>query len=261
MIKKIVAIGGGENGRLLEDGTATLYETEMIDREIVRLAEKENPNYLFINHAMCFSDEIQESYYEVMKKIYGDEFGCNCKRLSSKDLLNYELVNELVEWADIIYEGGGDTESMINIWKDTGFDKVLYDAWNKGKVICGISAGAVCWFNECNSDSACDNENKFETVPCLKWFDLFVTPHCDEEGRYASTKEQLLKNGQIGILMSNRSAIEIVGDKFKIILNAIDDKTNPYVLKAYWNNGKYHEKKLINENEFQPIVDLLSVDD
>ena len=37
MIKKIVAIGGGENGRFLEDGTQTLYETETIDEEIIKM--------------------------------------------------------------------------------------------------------------------------------------------------------------------------------------------------------------------------------
>ena len=126
MSKKIVAIGGGENGRILENGEKSLYETEAMDIEIIRLTEKEKPNYLFINHAMSFSKEVQDSYYETMKKIYGDKFGCDCKHLSSSDLYNEELVNELIKWADIIYEGGGDTLSMIQLWKETGFDKKLY---------------------------------------------------------------------------------------------------------------------------------------
>ncbi len=110
---------------------------------------------------MSFSEEVQDSYYEAMKKIYGDKFGCDCKHLSSSDLYNKELVNELIKWDDIIYEGGGDTLPMIQLWKETGFDKKLYEAWEEGKVIYGISAGAVCWFKYCNSD--CDN-SKFEIV-------------------------------------------------------------------------------------------------
>lgn len=257
MIKKIVAIGGGENGRILEDGTAMFYETEKLDEEIVKLTEKKNPNYLFINHAMCFSKEIQESYFEVMKKIYGDKFGCVCKNLNSNDLFNKKLVTELIEWADIIYEGGGDTEAMIKLWLNTKFDKVLHDAWIKGKVICGISAGAVCWFRECNSDFIENGENKFKTIKCLNWLNLFITPHCDEEGRYISTKKQLEKNKQVGIMLSNSSAIEIVDDKFKIILNKLENKPAPYVLKAFWTNGKYHEKRLNNQNIFLPVADLL----
>lgn len=43
--KKIVAIGGGENGRLKSDGTRLPYELEKQDREIIRLTGKENPNF------------------------------------------------------------------------------------------------------------------------------------------------------------------------------------------------------------------------
>ncbi|MDD7132061.1 MAG: hypothetical protein PUH84_02965 [Firmicutes bacterium] len=48
MTKKIVAIGGGENGRYLGNGKYREYETEPMDKEIIRLTGKENPNYLFI---------------------------------------------------------------------------------------------------------------------------------------------------------------------------------------------------------------------
>ena len=48
MTKKIVAIGGGENGRYLGNGKYREYETEPMDKEIIRLTGKESPNYLFI---------------------------------------------------------------------------------------------------------------------------------------------------------------------------------------------------------------------
>ncbi len=257
MSKKIIAIGGGENGRFLEDGSQTLYETEPMDEEIIRLTNKTKPNYLFIAHAMCFSNEIQDSYYETMRKIYGDKFGCNCKHLRADDLYNNDLVKELVDWADIIYEGGGDTHEMIELWKKTGFDIILKEAWNKGKVICGISAGAVCWFNFCNSD--CE-ESKFETVKCLNWFNAFLTPHCDEIGRYESTKAQLKENKMLGIMLSNCSAIEIVDDKYKIISSSSNDRNfeKGYVLKSYWKEDKYYEVKLEENNNYKPLKELLS---
>ncbi len=48
MTKKIVAIGGGENGRYLGNGKYREYETEPMDKEIIRLTGKDKPNYLFI---------------------------------------------------------------------------------------------------------------------------------------------------------------------------------------------------------------------
>lgn len=256
MIKKIVAIGGGENGRILENGYQTMYETQIMDEEIIRLTDQKNPNFLFIAHAMCFSDEIQDSYYSTMKKIYAGKYGCNCKCLKASDLVNNKLVKELVEWADIIYEGGGDTSAMIKLWKKTGFDVILRQAWQSGKVICGISAGAVCWFNSCNSDS---ESNQFETVECLNWFDIFVTPHCDENGRHDSTKSQLKQNKKLGLMLSNCSAIEIINDKYKIISGDGNDRNfdKGYVLKCYWKNNKYYEEKLEASTEYKKLSELL----
>lgn len=259
MSRKIVAIGGGENGRFLEDGSQTLYETEPMDKEIIRLTNKSTPNYLFLGHAMCFSKEIQDSYYETMRKIYCDKFGCNCRHLSADDLYNDELVKELVDWADIIYEGGGDTRAMIKHWKETGFDTILKDAWEKGKVICGISAGAVCWFNFCNSD--CE-ESKFEVVECLNWFNAFVTPHCDEDGRYESTKTQLKENKMLGLMLSNCSAVAIIDDKYKIISSNGNNRNfeKGYVLKSYWKDNKYYETKIEEDKNYRTLNELFSMD-
>ena len=257
MMKKIVAIGGGENGRFLDDGSQTMYETEIMDKEIIRLTNKKTPNYLFLAHAMCFSDEIQNSYYDTMKKIYGDKYGCNCKYLKASDLYNKKLVKEVVDWADIIYEGGGDTDAMIKLWKKSGFDTILREAWHRGKVICGISAGAVCWFNSCNSDK---EEMRFESVECLNWFDVFVTPHCDEEGRYESTKSQLKENKMLGLMLSNCSAIEIVDNKYKIISGKGNGRNfeKGYVLKCYWKNNEYYEEKLEESKEYKMLGELFS---
>ena len=255
-MKKIVAIGGGENGRILENGTKSDYETIDIDKEIIRLTGKERPNYLFICHALSYSKEIQDSYFETMKKIYGNMLGCNCKHLRSDELDDLENVKKKIEWADIIYEGGGDTNLMIKLWKKKGFDKILFEAWEKGKVICGISAGAVCWFNSCNSDT---NNNEFETVDCLNWIKMFITPHANEQGRYDSTKKQLKDNKKIGIMLSNRSAIEIIDNKYRIINSTFKKKgiKTPFVIKAYWNKNKFYKKKITNEKRFKDIKILI----
>lgn len=258
-MKKIVAIGGGENGRFLEDGTQTLYETEAIDKEIIRLTNKKNPNFLFLAHAMCFSEEVQDSYYETMKKIYGNKYACNCKHLKATDLTNKKLVKKLIDWADIIYEGGGDTHAMIKLWKETKFDSILKEAWSKEKVICGISAGAVCWFNSCNSD----NENEtFDSVDCLNWLELFITPHCDEKGRYESTKHQLKENQKIGLMLSNCSAIEIIDDNYKIICDKVNSRNfkKGYALRCYWDNNKYYEENLVESDKYHKLSDFFNKD-
>lgn len=115
MSKKLVAIGGGENGRLRNNGTRVPYETENIDREIIKLTNKTNPNFLFLGHAQN-SEEMEQRYFDTMVNIYRNIFGCNCKTIKRDELSNSDSkINELIDWADIIYEGGGDTLGMIEL--------------------------------------------------------------------------------------------------------------------------------------------------
>lgn len=251
MKKIIVAIGGGENGRILDDGTKAPYDTELIDKEIVKLTKKANPNFLFICHAMNFSEKIEKSYFETMKKIYGDKFKCNCDILQSNELGNKNIVNKKISWADIIYEGGGDTESMIRLWKKTKFDAVLKNAWENGKIICGISAGAVCWFDSCISELS---NGKYSNLQCLGWINAHITPHCNESERRKFAKKYLESSAKKGILLSNCSAIEIINDKYKILLSS----EKAYCVKASWKNKKYIQRKLCNTKMFKSILNILN---
>lgn len=106
MSKKIVAIGGGLNGRRKDDGTYDPYETGPMDQEIIKITGKEQPNSLFIAHSQS-TEEAQDKYFVTMKNVYEGKYGCECKHLKSKDVLDKEKVNKLIDWADIIYEGGG----------------------------------------------------------------------------------------------------------------------------------------------------------
>ncbi|MBQ9267311.1 MAG: Type 1 glutamine amidotransferase-like domain-containing protein [Clostridia bacterium] len=259
MSRKIVAIGGGENGRQLSDGTNAPYETYLMDKEIVDLVQKEKVNFLFLGHAQPI--HIQESYFHTMEKIYGDMLGCECKILKSNELDDIEKVKNLIAWADIIYEGGGDTLNMMQEWRNAKFDKVLENAWNDGKVVCGVSAGGVCWFHSCNSDSLIIENGQSEeltSVDCLNFINAYCVPHCDEKGRYDSAKKELKKNGLVGILLSNCAAIEIVDDSYRVIFtDASHHKIEPYAKKAFWMDGNYYEYDIRNEKEFMPLSDLL----
>ena len=48
---------------------------------------------------------------------------------------------------DLIYVGGGSLVSLLGVWQGHGIDAILRDAWRKGIVLCGLSAGALCWFD------------------------------------------------------------------------------------------------------------------
>ena len=260
MSMKIVAIGGGENGRIKVDGTILPYELEPQDREIIRLTEKEYPNFLFLAHSQVL--ENQEGYFQVMKAVFKEKYGCNCKDLKSDKLNDLEYVKSLVDWADIIYEGGGNTLAMIQMWQQTGFDQVLRQAWENGKVLCGVSAGASCWFKECCTDSLKYNSGENKTligINCLGFIDGLFMPHCEVLTRRESIKELLKTSNQVGLSMSNCTALEIVDDKYRLITSdASYHGIKAYGVKSYWNNGQYYEEKIDDSDKFKPLEDLLS---
>lgn len=152
---------------------------------------------------------------------------------------------------------------MIKLWKETGFDKVLRNAWKKGKVMCGISAGANCWFSLCNSDSLKiqnGNNQPFIDVECLGFIDGYLVPHCDERGRAESAKELLKNNKKVGLLLSNCTALEIIDNKYRLITSdASYHNINAYGLKCYWKDNKYYEEKIDDSEDFKELNDLLKI--
>jgi peptidase E len=54
---------------------------------------------------------------------------------------------------DILYVGGGNTAHLLALWRVHGLDAIVRDAWAAGAVLCGISAGMICWFAAGVTDS------------------------------------------------------------------------------------------------------------
>ena len=59
----------------------------------------------------------------------------------------------VVREQDAVYVLGGNTANMLALWALHGLDRVLFEAWQSGIVMAGMSAGAICWFESCTTDS------------------------------------------------------------------------------------------------------------
>ena len=131
----IVAIGGGDVSTLV---------TQPIDTEIIGLSGSSSPKALFIPTAS--SDSVE--YWEGFDRAYRENYGCETDVLY---LLGQapspESMAQKIEWADVIYVGGGNTLKMMRRWRRLGVDDLLRSAHARGAVLCGVSAGAICWFD------------------------------------------------------------------------------------------------------------------
>lgn len=263
-IRKIVAIGGGENGRINSKGEKLPYELSEIDKEIIRLTDKKKPRVLFLAHAqISFGYAYELRYYETIHRIYSDMLGCDFRWLKASELIDdFEKAKNAVAWADVIYEGGGDTVAMIELWRRTGFDTLLKDAWETGKVMCGVSAGAICWFALGNTDVPGYKDAKVNQIPGLGFVDAYFSPHCNKEGKRESEINSLKHIDKVGLSVSNCSAIEIIDDQYRVIKSTpADVNFKPYVLRTYWKNGKMFEKEIFESVEFEKLDLLLGMKD
>lgn len=240
--QKIIAIGGGD---------FEAYKTLEIDKEIVALSSKKEPRFLFIPTAS--SDNI--NYSNSITKHFKD---LNCQTdilYLIKEKLSPEEIEFKILSADIIYVGGGNTLKMMRLWRRLGVDKLLDEAGRKGTVLCGISAGSICWFNYGNSDSRkFKNPNAdYIKVKGLGFINAFHCPHYDVEFDRKSSLKKMMKNQSgVAIAIEDCAAMEIVGNKYRIICS--NGMANAY--KVYWKNGNFYED-IIEKTEYKQLSELL----
>ena len=92
--------------------------------------------------------------------------------------------------ADVVVIGGGNTANMLAIWRVHGVDVILREAWEAGIVLCGVSAGAICWFEDSVTDSY-----TFDLGPLhdgLGFLPGSFCPHYDGEPRRRPVYQDLL---------------------------------------------------------------------
>lgn len=247
-MKKIVAIGGGEIGR-----PGHPIETTKIDKEIIRLTGKKNPKLLFIPTASSDS----ESYYKIVKKYFSDKLGCKTDVLYLiKEKQSKEEIKKKILESNIIYVGGGDTLKMMKVWKEKGIDKILKEAYKKGIVLSGLSAGSICWFKWGNSDSRKFTSPKANLIK-ISGLGLINALHCPhynfEKDRKGDLKKMMKKTSGVAIAIDNCCAIEIIDDEYRII----SSRSSANAYKVYWKAGKYYREIIKKEEEFKLLSDLL----
>ena len=253
---KIVAIGGGNNSNIRKNGEEDFYEHENIDKEIIKLTNKRNPNFLFISHAS--SSEFEFANFRKLESTYGKMYNCKVKILSIDMLNNFELYNKLIDWANIIYVGSGNIKKMMDIWQESGLDHRLILASKEDKVLCGTSAGGGCWFKYTCTDSLHmeeeDMKAQFMKVPGLGIVNLVFNPHASYHGRMKAIEDITKEVNLSGVSLTNNMAIEIVDDKYKLIKGISSSRLATEAILSYWQNGEYYiepieEDGLISELE------------
>lgn len=170
-MKRIIAIGGGE----LREKT-----TIKIDEYIAKLAKERagehRANALFIPTA----SHDYMPYYNTFHKVYTGMFNIKTDvALTVFKEPDMEKMKTKFQKADVIYVGGGDTIFMMEQWKKSGVLSLLKDAYERGVILAGLSAGAICWFSDIYTDSEKVNAQAgtYSMTQGLNWINGIISPH------------------------------------------------------------------------------------
>lgn len=178
--KTIVALGGG--------GFSMEPENLLLDRYVLDLARRENPAVLFLPTASGDADDYIVKFYTAYHR-----FRCRPDHLSLFRPSTADLRTLLLS-QDIIYVGGGNTKSMLALWREWGLDDLLRQAWESGVVLAGISAGAICWFEQGTTDSI---PGPLTPISCLGFLSGSCSPHYDGEPKRRPTYLRMVAEGTL----------------------------------------------------------------
>ena len=120
---------------------------EWADDYIVSQVEAKNPQCLFLAHTTDDAIRYNEKFYR--------RWALRNTRNRTLSLFTPETndMRSLILESNIIYVGGGNTKSMLALWREWELDHYLAEAYQQGNVLCGVSAGSICWFEQGYSDS------------------------------------------------------------------------------------------------------------
>ncbi len=198
MAKRILAVGGGEL-----KNRETLPIDEYIVSEAKKAAGERRACGLFIPTAShdCMP------YYNTFHKVYTGIYGLKTDvALTVNREWDLEKMRGKFEKADFLYIGGGNTVFMLEHWKKSGLLSLIEEAYERGVLVAGLSAGAICWFDEMYSDSVIEGE--YAMYRGLGWLKGTACPHYNE--RAAEFDAIVLKEGLRAWGLENGAAVEFV---------------------------------------------------
>ena len=205
-VRQIVAMGGG--------GFSMEPRNKMLDDFVLGLSRRrKRPRVCFVGTASGDSDMYIRRFHEAFPPSRAAASHLTFFERTVRDLKTFVMQQ------DVIYVGGGSSANMLVVWRLHGFDRVLRAAWNAGVVMAGISAGAICWFEDGLTDSfgmpfrGLKDGLGFVRGACC--------PHYDGEEERRPALRRLIKRGFPQTLaLDDGAAAHFVGTSLKEVVSS-----------------------------------------
>jgi peptidase E len=203
--RHIVAMGGG--------GFSMEPDNPLLDRFALSLARHDQPRVCFVPTASGDADSYIGSFYAHFRKLSCRPTHLSLFRLPTADLRAF------VGEQDLIYVGGGNTRSMLALWREWELDHILRQAWEAGVVLAGLSAGSICWFERGVTDSI---PGDLTVLRCLGFLSGSNCPHYDGEPARRPSYRAMVAAGAIdaGYACDDGVALHYVGTELAQIVSS-----------------------------------------
>jgi peptidase E len=203
---QIVAFGGG--------GFSMEWGNTLLDDHVLALTGMERPRVCFLPTASGDADHYVVRFYRA--------FAASRCEPSHISLFRRETgvgdprAHLLAQ--DLVYVGGGSLVSLLGTWRAHGLDVVLHEAWRAGVVLCGGSAGSLCWFGHAVSAF---HEGPARTIEALGFLPWSNAVHYEEEPGRRSAFEQAIAAGMPpGYGAGDGAALHFVGTELAEVVSS-----------------------------------------
>lgn len=207
--RTIVAMGGG--GFSMEPGNP------LLDEYVLALAGKERPRVCFVPTASGDAEGYIQRFYEAFPEDRCLPAHLALFRRAVADLRSFVLEQ------DVLYVGGGNTASMLAVWRAHGLDSILREAWERGVILCGLSAGSLCWFEAGVTDSFGPGLASLRGL--LGFLPGSNCPHYDGEPERRPAYRRLVAAGELppGLAAEDGVAVRFAGTEVLEIVSSRPD--------------------------------------
>ena len=190
----------------------TEIKNNKIEKHAFALTNKKKPNVLFCPYAADDHTKSNNKFIELTK-----DLDINPYCMTDKD---YDRFDELMNWCDCLYIGGGFSDDLVNIFITRGYDKILSKYLNTNKVYAGISAGAMLYVKHAMGDKYAYYDNfkmqNYKMVKCIGLIDLTICPHYQNEDLSIYNDE--VKNYPFsGVGIEDNTCLIIKGNDYYVV--------------------------------------------
>ena len=206
----------------------------LLIKYFLSLTKKKNPRVCFIGTAHGDADMGRLRFYAGFS-----QFDCKPSHLPLFARTPRDLESFVMEH-DAIYVGGGNTRSMLAVWREWQLDVYLRKAWERGVVLGGASAGSICWFEQGVTDSVA---GPLTAMNCLGFLPGSNCPHYDSEALRRPTYRKLVASGKIndGFAADDGAALHYVDGK---LIRAVASRPRAKAYRVTRNGRRAIEKAL-----------------